>query len=166
MNKVICNFLYYRRHGVCCYMCWQRPGIGKAPSFTLVRIKQQFRAVVLRFLIFFFVLRFVESKDKLDVQGLFLCPGLQCGNKTRDGSREYSWSDGRSWGWNWVRANKTTASFSSRQWWARLHPAHLSFDLFLTPGTALETFPNDCTPCYKKPCTSDLAAIQKSISCY
>lgn len=53
MNKVICNFLYYRRHGVCCYMCWQRPGIGKAPSFTLVRIKQQFRAVVLRFLIFF-----------------------------------------------------------------------------------------------------------------
>lgn len=55
MNKVIYSFLYYRRHSVCWYMCWQCPGIGagKVPNFTLVRIKQQFRAVVLRFLIFF-----------------------------------------------------------------------------------------------------------------
>lgn len=106
INKVICNFLHYRRHGVYCYMYWQCPriGAGKAAGFTWVRIKQQFSAVVLWCLNFFSHL--VEYGDELDAQSLFQYPGLQWGNKTRDGSREYSWEwlPGK-WGWNWVRTN-------------------------------------------------------------
>lgn len=130
-------FSCYRRRGVYCYMCWQWPrtGAGKAPSFTLVRIERQFSTAVLWLFLFFFKSHLVENKDKLGVQRLFRCPGLQCGNKTRDGSREYSWEwqpePAGETGWDWVRTRKTTIS-SSCQWWACLDQAHLLFVLFLT----------------------------------
>lgn len=49
MNKVVCNFLYYRRYSMYCHMYLQCPRIstGKTPSFILPRLKQQFATVVL-----------------------------------------------------------------------------------------------------------------------
>lgn len=150
-------------------MCWQCPGVGagKTPSCILVRLKQQFGAVVLWYWIFFFF-HFVEYKGKRDAERILLS-GLQCGNKTRDGSREYSWECKRSlpgkWGWIGLEQikqqprplNSVFRPSPSPVWLVSYSPS---------PGTVLATFQNDCAQCYKKPCVSDLVAIQKSISCY